>query len=90
MRNRLISALSVLSLTFLLSSCFYGGYRYHDYGRPRYYAPRPYVRVVPPPVIITPRPRVYVQPRHYSYRNHPKSYRNNRRYDGRYNGRRRW
>lgn len=87
MKTRITLFATALLLSALMSSCFYsGGYRYRpDYYAPRY-APRPYVRVVPPPVYV--RPRVYVAPPRYNAR--PR-YDSRNRYNNRsYNGRRRW
>ena len=84
MKTRKIALIGIFALALMASSCVgYGGYGY----RPNYYyAPRPYVRVVPPPVFVRP-PAYYYQPRpryHQNYRNYG---RNNKR---NYGGRRRW
>jgi hypothetical protein len=86
MKTRITLVFTVFALTTLLSGCFYsGGYRPDYYGS-RYYAPRPYVRVVPPPVVV--RPRVYVNPPRYNYR--PRYESRNRHNYGNRSGRRRW
>jgi hypothetical protein len=87
MKTRVPLFVTILALTALLSSCYSVGYRGgydRSYYGSRYYAPRPYVRVVPPPVVV--RPRVYVNPPRYNYRPRYESRgRNNYRH-----GRRRW
>lgn len=86
MKSRITLLATFIVLTTFLSSCFYGGYRGRpDYYGSRYYAPRPYVRVVPPPVVV--RPRVYVAPPRYNYRPRYESRHRHRDYRS---GRRRW
>jgi hypothetical protein len=85
MKTRVTLFVTVLALTALLSSCFYSGNGYRrDFYGPRYYAARPYVRVLPPP-------RVYVNPPRYNYRPRYESRnRYNYNHGNRYQGRRRW
>ena len=85
MKTRKLALIGLLSVALMVSSCVgYGGYGY----RPSYYAPRPYVRVLPPPVFMRP-PVYYYQPRpNYGYRYHHNYGRNNNRRN--YGGRRRW
>jgi hypothetical protein len=80
MKIRGIIIAGFLVLAVAMSSCV----GYADYGRrPRpYYTPRPYVRVVPPPVFIRPQPYYCPPPRYYG-----RGYNRGR---GNAYGRRRW
>lgn len=63
MKKKMLNFALIVFLATLMSSCFYGGrpnYGYNQgygqrYGYGNGYAPRPYIRIVPPPVIIAPR-----------------------------------
>ncbi|MBB3840088.1 hypothetical protein FHS57_004101 [Runella defluvii] len=84
MKTRFTLLATFLVLATVLSSCFYsGGYRSRYYDP--YYAPRPYVRVVPPPPAY--RPRVYVAPPRYRP---PHRYESRGRYQYHRGNRRRW
>ncbi len=90
MKTRITLFVTVLALTATLSGCFYSGGYGRDYYGSRYYAPRPYVRVVPPPPLAY-RPRVYVNPPRYKYNYRPRyESRHRYNYNNRSQGRRRW
>ena len=59
MKKKMLNLALVMVLATLMSSCFYGhrpNYGYNDrYAYGYRYAPRPYMRIVPPPVIFAPR-----------------------------------
>ena len=80
MKTRNVMYLFLLVVALMASSCVGYGYRPNYYAAPRYYAPRPYVRVVSPPVYF--RPPAYCPP--------PRSYGYGHRGYGRGGGRRRW
>ncbi len=62
MRKKMIGLFATCSLVVLLNSCFYGPRAHYyppradyGYGYNYRYAPRPYIRVVPPPMVFAPR-----------------------------------